>query len=108
MSPHDPAHARARAGSDRFQDLHGLLVLRPPDGGRAAPGLACRPQELPTRLGHRHTRAEGRVARGQEGALLPLREELRANARRAGLERIARPSTDPAPRSAVGIVLTPT
>ena len=48
---------------------------------RQDPGPARRSQEMPTGLGHHNTRTESGVARRQQRTLLPVRQNLRPNAR---------------------------
>ena len=61
--------------------IYGLLVLRPSDRRRAAPGPASRQQKMPAGLGHHNARAQGGVAARPQGALLSLRQDLRPDDR---------------------------
>src|SRR5256885_7723224 len=58
---HDPACHRPRTWSRYIQDLQRLLVFWPTDHRRASASLACRVEEMPSRLGHYYTRTESRL-----------------------------------------------
>ena len=66
-NPDDPAHAGARARAGGAQDLQRLLVLRPPHRRGAPPGPARGAAEVPPRLGHHPTRAQGGVGARRQG-----------------------------------------
>ena len=70
-----------------LQDLQRLLVLRPADGGGAAPRPARRAAALPSRLGHQQRGAANRLGEGREGEFLSVRKNAGATVCRTGLIR---------------------
>src|SRR4029077_14663042 len=83
--PDDPAYAGARARPARLQDLQRLLVLRPADGGGAAPRPARRAAALPSRLGHQQRATAKPLGKGREGGILSVRKNAGATVSRTGL-----------------------
>ena len=83
----------ARARSCHLQDLQRLLVFRSPHSRRSPPGPTRRHEEMPAGLGYHDARTQSGVAARPQGTLLSVRQNVRPNARRAGLGA-ARSRTD--------------
>ena len=94
-NPHDsPCHCFG-TGPRHTQDLQRLLVLRSADDGGPPSGPPCRHPKVPARLGYHHPGNESRLERRPQRALLPLWQDLCANARRAGLKSVFIENSEP-------------